>query len=126
LQDLDRAVSLQPSSGALWNERCWIRGTVGELQGALSDCNEAIRLEPKLATRFNTRGFTYLKSEQWDLAIADFNGALQIDTKLASALYGRGYAKMKKGDVAGGKSDIAAAQVIKKDIEAEYAGYGIH
>jgi tetratricopeptide (TPR) repeat protein len=126
LQDLDRAVSLQPSSGALWNERCWIRGTVGEVQGALSDCNEAIRLDPKVATRFNSRGFAYLKTEQWDLAIADFNMALQIDSKLPGALYGRGYAKQKKGDAAGAKSDIAAARAIKKDVEAEFAVYGIH
>jgi hypothetical protein len=45
---------------------------------------------------------------------------------LATALYGRGYAKQKKGDANGAKSDIAAAQAIKKDIDAEYARYGIH
>jgi hypothetical protein len=49
-----------------------------------------------------------------------------LDPKLAAALYGRGVAKLKKGDGAAAKSDIAAAQAIKKDVDAEYAGYGIH
>jgi hypothetical protein len=60
------------------------------------------------------------------LAIADFSAALRLDPKLPTALYGRGYAKLKKGDATGGKTDIAAAQTINKDIEADYSGYGIH
>jgi len=101
------------------------RAIVGDVQGALDDCNEAIRLQPKAVAAFDSRGFAYLKSGQWDLAISDFNAALRLDPKLPSALYGRGFAKQKKGDAAGGKSDIAAAQAIKQDIAAEYAGYGL-
>ena len=110
----------------MFNERCWIRGIIGELQEALSDCNEAIRLDPNVAVGFDSRGFTYIKLGQWDLAISDFNAALRLDPKLPTALYGRGYAKLKKGEIANAKSDIAAAQAIKKDIEAEYARYGVH
>jgi len=72
------------------------------------------------------RGFTYLKSGQWELAIADFDAALRLDPKLPSALYGRGFAKLKKGQTVGGKSDIATAQAINQNIEAEYARYGVH
>jgi tetratricopeptide (TPR) repeat protein len=96
------------------------------LQGALADCNEAIRREPNVATDLDSRGFVYLKSSQWDLAVADFNAALRLDPNLASALYGRGVAKSRKGDIAGSKSDIAAARAIKQDVEAEYANYGVH
>jgi hypothetical protein len=53
------------------------------------------------------------------LAIADFN------PKLASSLYGRGVAKQRKGDGAGAKTDIAAAQALNQNISAEYAGYGV-
>jgi hypothetical protein len=52
----------------------------------------------------------YLRAGQWDLAIADFN------PKLASSLYGRGVAKQRKGDSAGAKTDIAAAQAINQNI----------
>lgn len=67
----------------------------------------------------------YLRSGQWDLAIADFNAALRLDPKLASSLYGRGVAKQRKGDSAGAKTDIAAAQAINQNISAEYTGYGL-
>ena len=102
----------------MWNERCWTRAIIGELQAALADCNEAIRLEPNVAAAFDSRGLTYLKLGQWELAIADFNSALRLDPKLASSLYGRGFAKLKKGDLAGGNADIAAA----KTSRTEYRG----
>jgi len=39
---------------------------------------------------------------------------------LASALFGRGFAKTKKEDVAGSKSDIAAAQAMKQGCTEHY------
>jgi tetratricopeptide (TPR) repeat protein len=126
LKDFDEAIRAQPDTKGVWNERCWARAISGDLQGALADCNEAIRREPNVATDLDSRGFVYLKSSQWDLAVADFNAALRLDPKLASSLYGRGVAKSRKGDVAGSKSDIAAARAIKQDVEAEYANYGVH
>ena len=126
LKDFDQAIQLQPTLRALWNERCWTHAIVGELQAALADCNEAIRLEPNVAATFDSRGFTYLKLGQWDLAIADYNSALQIEPKLPSALYGRGFAKLKKADRTGGNADIAAAEVVQRNIAAEFARYGLH
>jgi hypothetical protein len=59
------------------------------------------------------------------LSDPDFDAALKRDAKLPSALYGRGFAKSKKGNAAGSKSDIAAAQAIKADVGAEYARFGV-
>ena len=47
------------------------------------------------------------------------------NSKLPSALYGRGVAKARKGDKAGGSSDITAAKTMKSDIESEFSRYGI-
>jgi len=110
---------------SVWNERCWARAISGDLDGALADCNEAIRREPNIAAYLDSRGFVYLRSGRWDLAISDFDAALKLDPKLASALYGRGFAKSKKGNAAGSKSDIAAAQAIKADVDADYARFGV-
>jgi len=126
LKDFDEAIRLQPDAKDIWNERCWARAISGDLEGALADCNEAVRREPNVAAYFDSRGFVYLRSSQWDLAIADFDAALKLDPKLPSALYGRGFAKSKKGNAAGSKSDIAAAQAIKADIGADYARFGVH
>jgi tetratricopeptide (TPR) repeat protein len=126
LKDFDEAIRLQPDAKDVWNERCWARAISNDLEGALADCNEAVRREPNVAAYLDSRGFVYLRSGQWDLAIADFDTAVKLDPKLASALYGRGLAKSKKGDAAGSKSDIGAAEAIKRDVDAEYARYGVH
>jgi tetratricopeptide (TPR) repeat protein len=124
LKDFDEAIQLQPKLKVLWNERCWTHAIVGELPAAMSDCNAAIQLEPDAAT-FDSRGFIYLKLGQWAPAIADYNSALRMDPKLPSALYGRGFAKLKMGDQAGGKADVAAAQALRQNIEGEFARYGL-
>jgi hypothetical protein len=62
---------------------------------------------------------------QWELAIADFDSALRLDPKLASALYGRGFAKLKRGDLAGGNADIAAAETLEQNIAGKLARYGL-
>ena len=75
---------------------------------------------------FNYHEYVYLRSGQWDLAITDFDAALKLDPKTTKiALYGRGIAKSKKSDAAGAKSDIGAAQALKRDVDAEYARYGV-
>jgi tetratricopeptide (TPR) repeat protein len=124
-KDFDQALRLKPQLALLLNERCWTRAIVGDVQGALADCNDAIRSEPSAAA-FDSRGLAYLKSSQWDAAIADYNSALRLDPKLASSLYGRGFAKQKKGDVAGGTSDLAAAQTINQNVAQDFARYGLH
>jgi len=81
---------------------------------------------PNVAAAFDSRGLTYLKLGQWELAIADFNSALRLDRKLPSALYGREFAKLKRGDLAGGNADIAAAKTVNKSVVDECARYGLH
>jgi hypothetical protein len=55
---------LEPKLESLWNGRCWVRATLGQLQAALLDCDAALLLRP--------------------------GSALRLDPKLASAFYGRG------------------------------------
>jgi hypothetical protein len=53
------------------------------------------------------------------------DAALRIDPKYAYSLFGRGVAQRKKGDLAGGDADIAAARGIKSDIAEELATIGV-
>ena len=62
---------------------------------------------------------------QFDSAIQDYSSALRIEPKLASALYGRGLARLKKGDAAGGKADLAAAAKLERKIAENFSQYGI-
>ena len=62
---------------------------------------------------------------QFDAAIDDYNSALRFEPKLASALYGRGLAKLRKGDKAGGDTDISTAKAIQADIGDDFMRYGV-
>ena len=62
---------------------------------------------------------------RYDEAIADYDAALQIDPNKVASLYGRGMAKRRKGDYAGGNTDIAAAKAVKPNVVAEFARYGL-
>ena len=48
-----------------------------------------------------------------------------INPQYASALYGRGIIRNKRGDLAGGGSDIASAIHHRPNIVAEMAGAGV-
>jgi tetratricopeptide (TPR) repeat protein len=122
--DYTAALRLLPTLEGVRNARCWVRAVLGELKLALADCDEALRMEPNAAT-YDSRGLTYLKLRQWNAAIADYSSALQLDSTLVSSLYGRGLAKLRSGDLAGGKADIAAATSMEANIERVFAGYGV-
>jgi len=124
INDYNQAIKLDPGNSELFDNRCWTRATINELQGALADCKESLRLRPNVAAALDTLGFVYLKLGQFDQAIATYDAALKIDPKSAYSLYGRGMAKLKIGDKTGGNADVAAAKAIK-DVAAEMAGYGV-
>ena len=84
-----------------------------------------MREKPNVAATYDSRGLTYLKLRQWQAAIADYNSALALDPKLASSLYGRGMARLRSGDPAAGKADIAAAISVEADIERMFAQYRV-
>jgi tetratricopeptide (TPR) repeat protein len=109
----------------LFNNRCWERTILGQLQAALADCNESLRLDANRFNPFDTRGLLYLKLGQFDRAIADYDAALKLDPKSASSLYGRGFAKLKIGTVDAGNADVGAAKAIQADIAKKYESYGL-
>jgi hypothetical protein len=60
-----------------------------------------------------------------DSAIAEYDAVLRVDLKKPYSLYGRGMAKRKKGDIAGGEADMAAAQLIEPEIAEKFAELGL-
>ena len=126
IADYSEAIRLQPTDGTLWNSRCWARAISNtDLPAALTDCDRSLQLDAKNASTLDSRGFVYFRLNRFDEAIRDFDAAINIRPKLAASLYVRGLAKLRKGDKSGGEADIAAAKEIRKDIEEEYAGYGV-
>lgn len=124
IQDYDQVIKLTPNDAGVFGSRCLARATVNQLQPALADCNESLRLRPNDAGTLGSRGFTYLKLGLFDASIVDYDASLGIEQN-AYTLFGRGIARRKKGDLAGGDADIAAAKAIKIDIAEDFAKLGL-
>ena len=41
---ISNSLRLNPKDVEAYNNRCWARTVIGDLQAALKDCNEALRL----------------------------------------------------------------------------------
>jgi tetratricopeptide (TPR) repeat protein len=72
------------------------------------------------------RGMAFHRKGDYDEAVEDYDAAiLGPDDARPCGLYGRGLVKLKMGDIAGGKADIAAADAA--DAKAKYPiGYEAH
>jgi uncharacterized caspase-like protein len=125
IKDFDATIRLNPKDVEAYNNRCWTRTVIGDLQSARRDCDEALRLQPDFVDALDSRGLLNLKSGANNDAIADFNAALKINPRLTSSLYGRGLARQRSGAAAEGNLDIANAKAMDPDIMKEFAGYGV-
>jgi hypothetical protein len=57
--------------------------------------------------------------------MTDYANVLRQQPKNAEALYGRGTVRLKKGDVAGGNDDVAAAKAVRQDIDDAFWSYPV-
>ncbi|WP_237709172.1 DUF3857 domain-containing protein [Sphingomonas elodea] len=122
---LDPAIAKAPGNAMLLNSRCWIKGTgsIG-LDGALKDCTKAIELAEQPASILDSRAMVYFRMGRMDDALADLNAALDVAPLLTSSLYLRGVIRTRTGDKAAAE-DLAAARLMRPQVDAEYARYGI-
>ena len=125
IKDFGDTIRLNPRDVEAYNNRCWTRTVVGELQSALRDCNEALRLRPNFVDALDSRGLVNLKSGLNKNAVADFDAALRINPRLTSSLYGRGLARQRSGAISDGEVDINNAKAMDPNIVKEFASYGI-
>ncbi len=119
IADFSEAIAIDPENIGCFACRCAARLLGGAPVDALEDCNQALRRKPNNGAALQSRGFANLALELFDFAIDDFNAGLKATPRDPDMLYGRGLARQKKGDRAGGDSDIAAATGIKPDIANE-------
>jgi tetratricopeptide (TPR) repeat protein len=123
VEDFDEVVRLSPKDAEAYNNRCWTRAAIGDLQPALKDCNEALRLNPGLVDALDSRGLVNLKLGKTEDAIKDYSDALSNNPRSVSSLFGRGLAKQRSG--ADGSFDLNMAKSTDPGIVKEFAGYGV-
>jgi tetratricopeptide (TPR) repeat protein len=118
-----RALDRHPD-GETYNNRCWTRAVLGDLQGAIKDCDEALRLKPGLAVALDSRGLVDLKLGRNTDAIQDYSASIDKDPRSVSSLFGRGLAIRRNGG--DGASDLKLAKSMDANIGREFAGYGVN
>jgi tetratricopeptide (TPR) repeat protein len=90
LDDLNRALELEPNNvHALWN-RGEIYRLLGRYDEALDDLNRALKLEPNNVHALDNRGVTYRMLGRYDEALDDLNRALKLEPNNVFALWNRG------------------------------------
>lgn len=122
-KDFDAVIRLSPKDAEAFNNRCWTRAAIDDLQAALADCEEALKIAPGAADALDSRGLVYLKMGRTADAIRDYSEALKVNPQSASSLFGRGVAKKREG--ADGEADLSLARKIDPSIVKEFAGYGV-
>jgi tetratricopeptide (TPR) repeat protein len=109
--------SERPNYAMALRNRCGIKYTMGNYDGALADCNRAIDMQPQSDIGYERRGHVWRKKGENTHAMADYDKAIQLNPDNAYALLSRGRLRKTMGDDTGGDADIARAKQIKPDIE---------
>jgi tetratricopeptide (TPR) repeat protein/predicted Ser/Thr protein kinase len=81
----DRAVALDPRSGAAHVKRATARNETGDAQGALADCARALELDPQDAQAYVVRGVIWSDLGERARAVADLEQGLALAPDAASA-----------------------------------------
>lgn len=82
IEDYSEALSLDPSLGWAYNNRCWSRGLLHQSTEALHDCDEALRLLPDQPEVLDSRALAYWQLGEEVKSRADLTRARAIDPSL--------------------------------------------
>ena len=96
IEDLDKAIILNPSYHLAYNNRGMVLGTVGQYDSALRDFTMAIALDPVYYQAYSNRAFTFEKVGQFEKALEDYHMAVTLNPYFQEAFYHLGilYGKM--------------------------------
>lgn len=123
---LDQTIAAKPGNPELLNDRCWDKALLDTaLDTALKDCTKAIELSDSSLAALDSRALVYFRLGRMDEALADVDAVLEQSPDAASTIFLRGLIRARKGDAAGAKGDLAAAQAMDPLLAAERKRFGI-
>jgi tetratricopeptide (TPR) repeat protein len=82
LEDLNRALELDPKIPEVWDNRARVWFCRGEFTRALADFDQGLRLDPRFAAALAGRGVTYLRLGRPAEAERDFTRCREINRSL--------------------------------------------
>ena len=120
IQDLNRALELNPRLATAYSDRGIAHRRKGQYELAIADYGEAIRLWPEWHDWYVHRGLALSAIGRYDEAIADYTAALTLRPRLVGAMVARGDAHLAKGESANAVADFRRAMTLDRDLAANY------
>lgn len=105
ISDLNKAISLDPSSKNAYYGRGYSKNQLKDFQNAILDFDKAINLDPSFEQAYDHRGYAKFFLGDYYGAINDYDQAINLNSNDALYFYKRGFAKQKIGNIKGACSD---------------------
>ncbi len=99
IDDLNRALAINPKLDSAYNNRANCHAAQGDLVAAISDYDEALDINPGNLRAWINQGITFRDISSYDLALGNFDICLILGSSLKSTIYGeRGRTYHLRGD----------------------------
>ena len=120
LNDLAKALSVNPSNPYILNQRCELYLSTQVIDKAIADCTKAIETNPNYTPAYTQRGQAYIAQKNYESAEQDFTRIIEINDALekpqVADVYGsRAYARVELGDNEGAEADMTEAITLDPD-----------
>lgn len=99
IDDLNRALEINPKLDSAYNNRANCHAAQGDLISAISDYDEALNINPGNLRAWINQGITFRDINSFDLALGNFDICLILGSSFKSNIYGeRGRTYHLRGD----------------------------
>jgi tetratricopeptide (TPR) repeat protein len=112
LDDMNKAVALNPETPQNYNFRSYIYLMKGDLGQARADYEKGLKLNPALPSPFVRRAYAYCQARHFDVALADYDKAIEWKADYAEAYADRGIVHGLMGNINAAIKDIKQAAAL--------------
>lgn len=108
LEDVERAIALQPRNADFHHQRGWILAEDLQFDEAIREYRRALTLDPALAASYEHLARIATIQRRFDDALAAFDSVIRLEPEMTVAYYRRAMLRAWLGDRADMQADVAA------------------
>lgn len=124
LNDLSKAIELDPNLMIAYRSRAQIRGELGDRSGALRDFDQVLRLDPDRTDALDARAQLRLQWGDLRGAIADFSEAIKLDSQSPGLLFNRAMTYSRLGNYQASVDDFTRGILLQPKDAVAYRERG--
>lgn len=125
VEDLSRAIQLNPNDAEAYYKRGNINYDQGNFEAAIEDYTTAVRLNENMPDVFFNRGLAYSEVQDYPSAIDDYNQTIRLNSNDSEAYYKRGKAYFEIKDYRKAIEDYTEAIRRNSNNEIAYINRGL-